>query len=124
MENISLVVDEYYKGFFFLFLPNMCNARCSFCYVHPTYLKQGRISNSSLSGLDKLFRQLDRLGFETVRITGGEPSIFDNLDQLIETINNYNFNYTVLTNSFDNLNLLKAFAVKPPKKITISFGCN
>jgi len=104
----------------FVFVPNLCNADCPFCYVHPTFARKARASTAVLSRAAITAEALSKLGFEEVRFTGGEPTLFSNLDRLIEPFWSHGMRYRVLTNGIDIDDHLSFFREKAPERFTIS----
>ena len=62
-----------------------CNFRCEHCSIkHFQGKKEGRYF--TLDDVRELSRQADELGLANFVITGGEPLIFPDFDQLVEAI--------------------------------------
>lgn len=119
--DVNKVVKEYYKSNLFVFLPNICNSSCYFCYVSPTKVSKVQLSDNVVENFEILATQSKKIGFETIRITGGEPLVFTNIDKIIQILKSNNLNYTLLSNGqnlFKYFNLISSYL---PKKITISF---
>src|SRR2546423_11292623 len=91
-------VVEYCQESFFCFVPNVCNAKCNFCYVSPAVLGSAHLADGVLRRATKLFEAMSAVGFREVRFTGGEPLLFDNFDCLAEFAVASGLKYTVLTN--------------------------
>ena len=62
-----------------------CNFACEHCSTHS--VKDDTRKRMSLDDANDLFRQGDEIGISRVTITGGEPLIFSDLDELIDVIN-------------------------------------
>lgn len=123
MQNISVkkIVKEYYGSHLFAFLPNICNSSCEFCYVSPIVGKRAKLNKETLSNFDKLCQQSKNLGFETIRITGGEPLLFINFGLIIKTLKKYSLSYTIMTNGAFFKDFMDDFSNYPPSKISLSF---
>jgi hypothetical protein len=104
----------------FAFVPNICNAACSFCYVHPSLAANARASHAVLERAAVAAEVLSALGFEEVRFTGGEPTLFSNLDELIQPFLEQGLKYRVLTNAIKIADHLPFFRESPPVRFTIS----
>ena len=63
-----------------------CNLRCSYCY--PTSVDRRTQCRETLgfAGITRLVRLFARMGMDKVRLTGGEPLMRENLEQLVEQI--------------------------------------
>ena len=118
---IKSIVDKYYKNILFLFLPNVCNARCYFCYLKPSFKNYVILSKNTLLHLKKILFLFRTLNFREVRITGGEPFVVSNLKHIVKIINDMDMRYTLLTNGIlldKNTDWILDY---PPSKLTISF---
>lgn len=118
--KINKIVSDYYRNTLFAFLPNICNSSCDFCYVEPLVGSKGNLSPQVIENFKKLITQAKKIGFKTIRITGGEPLIFRNIAELINILKNQNLNYTLITNGQNLHKFLDVISSYPPKKITIS----
>lgn len=76
-----------------------CNFRCQHCSVkHFQGKKEGR--SFTLDDVRELSRQADELGLANIVITGGEPLVFKDFDQLVEAIDPQKFYITSDTNGW------------------------
>ena len=80
--DVKEIVNKYYNKHLFTFLPNLCNSACDFCYVEPIVGKSAKLSKKLLENFETLIKQAKEIGFETIRITGGEPLIFSNFFEI------------------------------------------
>lgn len=117
----KIITDTYYKGSFFLFLHELCNANCYFCYLDPSKVKNIDLNKNILLNIDTLFKSLKVNHFREIRISGGEPLIYSNFSEIIALVNKYQFEYTLLTNGIELKNNIQLLTMNKPKKITISF---
>lgn len=115
------IVNSYFNKHLFAFLPNICNSACDFCYVQPLVGKASKLSKALINNFDKLSFQAKNLGFETIRITGGEPLIFSNFSSLLKILKSNELNYTLLTNGQNLSEFIKVLNFHLPTKITVSF---
>ncbi len=65
----------------------ICNMRCEHCSVHDFRIGGKNKRALSIVDIRNLFKQADDLGLAHVDITGGEPLLFKDLDELVEAIN-------------------------------------
>jgi len=119
--NLHDLVYRYYKRMFFLFVPNICNSNCSFCYIKPQKSKCAVLSDSVLRKANEFVSSAKNIGFNEFRITGGEPLVFENISELFSICKKKNVFYTLITNGMDIQNQFNLFENNSPKKITISY---
>jgi hypothetical protein len=111
---------KYYNRVIFFFVPNVCNARCEFCYVAPRFTESARLPDAMLTRASQVAVALKSWGFDEVRITGGEPLVFDNYTELVRRVTDAGLKYRLLTNGI-NLGANVDFALAhPPVQITVS----
>jgi MoaA/NifB/PqqE/SkfB family radical SAM enzyme len=89
-ESIAIIQMQYNYA---------CNFRCTHCSVKRF---QGKNSNRSMNVEDvrKLSDQADQLGLARFVITGGEPLVFEDFDQIVEAIDPQKFYINVDTNGW------------------------
>lgn len=89
-ESIAIIQMQYNYA---------CNFRCTHCSVKRF---QGKNSNRSMNVEDvrNLAKQADELGLARFVITGGEPLIFKDFDQIVEAIDPQKFYINVDTNGW------------------------
>ena len=96
-ESIAIVQFQYdYR----------CNFRCVPCSVTRFQETSGRRS-FTLDDVRELSRQADEMGLANFVITGGEPLVFPDFDQLVEAIDPQKFYLVTDTNGW-NLDVAKA----------------
>ena len=115
------LVHCYYKRILFLSVPNVCNAKCPFCFLKPSYAKGATLSDSVLGRTSDFVDVAKSVGFNEFRITGGEPLVFDNLSELLSIFKEQQISYTLLTNGLVLHKYLEFFECNIPKKITVSY---
>ncbi|MGH8684647.1 MAG: radical SAM protein, partial [Nitrosospira sp.] len=115
-----LEAANYFRRRLFLFAPNVCNARCDFCYVAPFFAQRAHLPVPTLVRIRKMLRTLTDIGFREIRITGGEPLLLDNLDAVVEALTLRGLSYTILTNGQQLSHWHDLFVDTPPSKVTIS----
>ena len=104
----------------FLFVPNVCNARCEFCYVAPRFSESARFPRAMLEKISVLAEGLSAWGFREVRLTGGEPLVFDNIAEAVSRITSAGLRYRLLTNGINLPSFADTALSCPPCHITIS----
>jgi len=120
LNSLDLIY-RYYKRVIFLFVPSLCNARCSFCYKKPKFSEYSVLSKSLLSRTDSFINAAKNIGFNEFRITGGEPLLFENISELFSVFKKKEVSYTLLTNGMNIQNHFDFFDNNRPKNITISY---
>lgn len=110
----------YFKRRAFVFVPNICNARCDFCYVTPSFGRSSSVPDSVFDRLTRFVSALANIGFDEIRLTGGEPLIFDRIWELISYVKSVGMSYTLLTNGVELAKCIDSLMVNPPSKVTVS----
>ena len=84
-----------------LSITDRCNYRCTYC-MDPDFRYMPKKELLSLEEYLTLARVCVSLGVEKIRITGGEPTMYPQLNQVIETLGQSSFPYSqnVLENLF------------------------
>ncbi|MCR6487200.1 radical SAM protein [Amycolatopsis sp. OK19-0408] len=116
----ATTVSAHCNATAFVFVPNLCNAKCDFCYVQPGFTHQARASKVVLRRARAAAEALAGLGFREVRFTGGEPTLFANLPEIIQPFLDLGLRYRVLTNAIDVDARIPFFEHHPPERFTIS----
>lgn len=101
--NISLV-DWDGKVSSVIFLPN-CNMRCPFCYNTTLVLQPDKLPTIPFEHIEKSL-QKNRGWIDGVVVTGGEPTIHDDLPALCEKMKALDFSIKLDTNG-TNPNMIK-----------------
>lgn len=120
MTHSGRSIAEHCNGVAFVFVPNICNAACPFCYVQPSLSATAHASRSVLERAAKTAAALATMGFEEVRFTGGEPTTFRNLDAIITPFLDQGLGYRILTNGLDVNAQIEFFRAAPPRRFTLS----
>lgn len=68
-----------------LSLTEACNFRCTYC-LPDGYQADGRPAFLAVDEIERLVRAFATLGMHKIRLTGGEPSLRKDLDQIIATV--------------------------------------
>lgn len=83
----SRLSDSFGRRFPYLrlSLTEACNFRCSYC-LPDGYQADGRPRFLALDEIQRLVRAFAALGMHKIRLTGGEPSLRKDLEQIIATV--------------------------------------
>ncbi|WP_329743327.1 GTP 3',8-cyclase MoaA [Dyella sp. A6] len=81
------LADRYGRRFPYLRLSIIpaCNFRCTYCLPHGYHAEAGLAGPLSLDEIARLLRGFSALGMHKVRITGGEPSVRNDLVDVLRT---------------------------------------
>lgn len=97
------LVDNFHRKLTYLRLSitDFCNFRCNYCLPNGYTANGGKRSSNelSLSEIDTLIQGFAKLGTTKVRLTGGEPSIRQDLPTIIELAKNTHGIQTVALSS-------------------------
>lgn len=82
----ALLHDTYGRPFRYLRLSvtDQCNFRCTYCLPDGATVGTDEAGALSLDAIDRVGAAFRGMGFEKVRITGGEPSLRRDLPEIIE----------------------------------------
>jgi len=72
-----------------------CNSRCYYCN---SWKWQDFISDANLEELKRVFSSFSNLGVKVVSLSGGEPLLREDLEELISMVKNYNMRAQIVTN--------------------------
>lgn len=86
-RDATMLSDGFGRRFPYLrlSLTEACNFRCSYC-LPDGYQADGRPRFLTVDEIGRLVRGFAALGMHKIRLTGGEPSLRRDLDQVIETV--------------------------------------
>lgn len=125
--NKAIRINEKY-------LKGECAALISFCYDYICNMNCEHCSNSSYTVKERCFtvedvrnlaKQADEMGLFQFELSGGEPLMFPELDQIIEAIDPAKFHINVTTNGyFLDLERAKHLRNIGVDKIKISVDCS
>ena len=87
-ESIAIIQFQYNYA---------CNFRCQHCSVRK-FQGKNDARQFTMPDVKNLFQQADEMGLARVTITGGEPLVFPDLDELVEAINPQKFYINCDTN--------------------------
>ncbi len=78
----------------------ICNMNCEHCSVEPFIKNKGDKRRITPENVAELARQADELGLARFVISGGEPTVFPDLEQVVEAINPEKFFINCDTNGY------------------------
>ena len=68
----------------YLYLTNHCNLNCRHCWINPAYTNHNKQKGMELKLLVDILEQCRELGMRSLKITGGEPLLYDSLMNFLE----------------------------------------
>ncbi len=102
-EKVMQFAEKIKRGESIAFVALQYNYRCNFRCVHCSIkrFQDGRKTRSlTPDDVREFARQADELGLVNICITGGEPLIFPDLDQIFEALDPKKFHITMDTNGW------------------------
>lgn len=66
----------------YLYLTDQCNLNCSHCWISPRFSQHPQ-NGIPLDSLQKTISEAEALGLNSVKLTGGEPLLYHQLDELL-----------------------------------------
>lgn len=114
--------NDFNTARIFIEITNKCNLNCSHCYGGFARKNKDFIS---MSDIDKIISEAINLGIYEFDITGGEPLLFPELEQLLDKLYDSGMLVSIFTNltifSDEHLEIFKKYCVK--KVITSIDSC-
>lgn len=91
--------SKYPLNQIYFYLTEGCNLRCSHCWIQPKYQAPGHSYPSlSLDLFRSIIEQAKPLGLSAVKLTGGEPLLHPQIDEILELIQLEGLGLVVETN--------------------------
>ncbi|NQU17882.1 MAG: SynChlorMet cassette radical SAM/SPASM protein ScmF [Candidatus Saganbacteria bacterium] len=96
------------KGIYF-YLTDACNLKCQHCWISPKYNKAKSNKELNFDLFCKIIEEAKPLGLRFVRLTGGEPLLHSQIEEIIKHVAKNNLvldiesNGTLITPKFANL---------------------
>ncbi|HPD02281.1 MAG TPA: GTP 3',8-cyclase MoaA [Eubacteriales bacterium] len=94
---------------------DLCNLRCRYCMPEEGILKKEHREILSIEKLSQIAASLAELGFEKIRVTGGEPLVRRGIDAFLNYLGGLNFATLALTTNgmllSENVGVLKSAGV-------------
>jgi len=72
-----------------------CNSRCSYCDI---WKWQNFIADPTIEELKRIFSSLANLGVKVVSLSGGEPLLRKDIEEVISIVKSYNVRAQIVTN--------------------------
>ncbi|HEX30595.1 TPA: radical SAM protein [Candidatus Poribacteria bacterium] len=82
----------------YLYITDKCNLACQHCWVTPTFTDEPVEGSVSLEDYKRFIEQAIPLGLSGVKITGGEPLLWEKLPELIEFLSSKKIGISIETN--------------------------
>ncbi len=83
----------------YFYLTDTCNLRCRHCWIEPRYLSAGNARSAVDRGLfTSILDQAEPLGTEAVKLTGGEPLLHPQINELLSIIRERRLRLSIETN--------------------------
>lgn len=91
-----------------------CNLKCKHCFELSSPQEKTRMFN--METLRRVFQQMDNLNVKTLKITGGEPFVHSQFQDILEEVSKSRFETIILTNGLlikeDTMKLIKSSNIK------------
>jgi SynChlorMet cassette radical SAM/SPASM protein ScmF len=83
----------------YFYLTNDCNLACRHCWIAPNYRQDGKIrSYIPLEFIESIIRQAKPLGLGAAKLTGGEPLLHPQIQEIIELMHKEDLEFHMETN--------------------------
>lgn len=120
ISNGVLIDDKFYpkknlpSGTLRIILTTACNFKCLYCFNEGEADKEIRIQ--SLENLKKVIKNSQRFGINSIKLTGGEPLLYPQIEELLAFLQEINMDYYDLTTNIslltdENINMLNKYNV-------------
>lgn len=104
----------------FLYLTDRCNLRCTHCWISPKFSTQQQ-AGIPIEPLKKAVQEAKSLGLSRVKLTGGEPLLYRDLNQFLDFLGTENMSITIETNgTLLNKELLALFRTVDVSQVSVS----
>ena len=80
-----------------LLLTHNCNLKCKHCF-QSSELYSDRRKHLSITEWEKVFMELEKANIYNVIISGGEPMMYPNFEELLRKVTNFRMSFSILTN--------------------------
>nr|MBC8361774.1 radical SAM protein [Candidatus Desulfatibia profunda] len=104
----------------YLYLTDRCNLSCSHCWISPEF-SQLRQNGIPLDSLKKTISEAGALGLGSVKLTGGEPLLYRQLDELLIFLKSKELTIYIETNgTLIDQKMIKSFQAAGVEQISVS----
>lgn len=97
-----------------------CNARCVFCSIWQRDFQKEIQQEMSTSEVKHIIDELEKLGVQVVNFTGGEPTLRNDLPELISYVKSKGMMPTIATNGFTLYELVKSGKINDIEWVMVS----
>ena len=92
-----LIMDDYWMKHVHIKITDKCDAHCPFCIEKNSHVAENK--EKLLASVKQIITELDKQGhLATVSITGGEPSLCEYVDEVIDFVKEHNAFLNINTN--------------------------
>ncbi len=101
VERPPLPECGYYLNSIYFYITEGCNLRCRHCWVNPPYepgKRAGKFPYVDLKLFKHIIYQAKELGLSSVKLSGGEPLIHPEIEEVLDFIKEEELGLTVETN--------------------------
>ena len=79
-------------------LTSKCNCKCLFCYANASFSQSNTFHEMPFEMVMNILGQLDDIGVNCVRLSGGEPFLHSRIGDILRGINDFSFSVCINTN--------------------------
>ncbi|MCD1294899.1 SynChlorMet cassette radical SAM/SPASM protein ScmF [Methanocella sp. CWC-04] len=110
----------------YFYLTDGCNLRCRHCWISPKYSKEGKFNYIPVSLFRSIIEEAKPLGLQRVKLTGGEPLLHPDIQEIINIIRDNGLILCIETNGvLCTLEMVRLIASCKPGCISVSLdGAN
>jgi len=104
----------------YLYLTDHCNLCCTHCWISPSF-SQNQQNSLSLNALKKTILEAKSVGLQSVKLTGGEPLLYHDLNKLLQFLASEELTIFIETNGilFDKT-IIESFQSSKVEQISVS----
>jgi len=104
----------------YLYLTDHCNLCCTHCWISPSF-SQNQQNSLSLNALKKTILEAKSVGLQSVKLTGGEPLLYHDLNKLLQFLASEDLTIFIETNGilFDKT-IIESFQSSKVEQISVS----
>ena len=96
-------------------LTDQCNFRCQYCIPHEDFDFMPSSKLMSANEINSIAGEFVRLGVKKIRLTGGEPLLRKDFEEIVSLLSQYPVELTITTNGYNlqkHLHLIKKVGIK------------